>query len=45
MLDIAKAQSLTLADQWDAAYAASLSSPEVLLYRSNLLGGDKRITN
>jgi rhamnulose-1-phosphate aldolase/alcohol dehydrogenase len=45
MLDIAKAQSLTLADQWDAAYAASLSSPDVLLYRSNLLGGDKRITN
>ena len=45
MLDIAKAQSLTLADQWDAAYAASLSGPEALLYRSNLLGGDKRITN
>jgi rhamnulose-1-phosphate aldolase/alcohol dehydrogenase len=45
MLDIAKAQSPTLADRWDAAYAASLSSPEVLLYRSNLLGGDKRITN
>jgi rhamnulose-1-phosphate aldolase/alcohol dehydrogenase len=46
MLDIAKAsQSLTLADQWDAAYAAALSGPEVLLYRSNLLGSDKRITN
>src|SRR5215469_2497180 len=46
MLDIAKApQSLTLADQWDAAYAAALSGPEVLLYRSKLLGSDKRITN
>jgi rhamnulose-1-phosphate aldolase/alcohol dehydrogenase len=45
MLDLVKAQSLRLADQWDAAHAASLSSPELLLYRSNLLGGDKRITN
>ncbi len=30
---------------WDDAYAATLSQPELLLYRSNLLGADKRITN
>jgi rhamnose utilization protein RhaD (predicted bifunctional aldolase and dehydrogenase) len=34
-----------LADQWDEARAASLSEPERLLYRSNLLGQDLRITN
>ena len=34
-----------LADLWDAAHAATLSEPERLLYRSNLLGSDKRITN
>jgi rhamnulose-1-phosphate aldolase/alcohol dehydrogenase len=31
--------------RWDAAYAAQLSPPELLLYRSNLLGADKRVTN
>ena len=30
---------------WDDAYAATLSEPELLLYRSNLLGSDLRITN
>ena len=35
-----------LADnQWDDAKAAAMSEPELLLYRSNLLGSDKRITN
>lgn len=34
-----------LADRWDEAHAATLSPPELLLYRSNLLGSDKRITN
>ncbi len=34
-----------LADLWDEAKAASMSEPERLLYRSNLLGSDKRITN
>ncbi len=34
-----------LSNQWDAAKAASMSEPEKLLYRSNLLGSDKRITN
>ena len=34
-----------LADLWDDAKAAPMSEPELLLYRSNLLGSDKRITN
>jgi rhamnose utilization protein RhaD (predicted bifunctional aldolase and dehydrogenase) len=31
--------------RWDDAHAAGLSEPELLLYRSNLLGADKRVTN
>lgn len=34
-----------LANLWDEARAAPMSEPERLLYRSNLLGSDKRITN
>jgi len=34
-----------LANLWDEAQAAAMSEPERLLYRSNLLGSDKRITN
>ncbi|WP_062203311.1 bifunctional rhamnulose-1-phosphate aldolase/short-chain dehydrogenase [Aureimonas sp. AU12] len=34
-----------LDNRWDDAKAAAMSEPERLLYRSNLLGGDKRITN
>jgi rhamnulose-1-phosphate aldolase/alcohol dehydrogenase len=34
-----------LQDNWDDAKAAGMSEPELLLYRSNLLGADKRITN
>jgi rhamnulose-1-phosphate aldolase/alcohol dehydrogenase len=32
-------------DRWDGAHAGALSQPELLLYRSNLLGADKRVTN
>src|SRR5688500_19142592 len=32
-------------NRWDASRAAGMSEPELLLYRSNLLGADKRITN
>jgi rhamnulose-1-phosphate aldolase/alcohol dehydrogenase len=32
-------------NRWDSARAARLSPEELLLYRSNLLGADKRITN
>ncbi|WP_217438584.1 bifunctional rhamnulose-1-phosphate aldolase/short-chain dehydrogenase [Fertoeibacter niger] len=34
-----------LANLWDDAKATAMSEPEKLLYRSNLLGSDKRITN
>ncbi|SFR18590.1 bifunctional rhamnulose-1-phosphate aldolase/short-chain dehydrogenase [Poseidonocella sedimentorum] len=34
-----------LQNLWDDARAATMSEPEKLLYRSNLLGSDKRITN
>ena len=31
--------------RWDDALAAGMSEPDLLLYRSNLLGVDKRVTN
>ena len=34
-----------LEDRWDDAIAAKLDAPELLRYRSNLLGSDLRITN
>jgi rhamnose utilization protein RhaD (predicted bifunctional aldolase and dehydrogenase)/NAD(P)-dependent dehydrogenase (short-subunit alcohol dehydrogenase family) len=34
-----------LEDRWDEAIAAKLDAPELLRYRSNLLGSDLRITN
>ena len=34
-----------LASLWDDAKAANMSESEKLLYRSNLLGSDKRVTN
>jgi len=34
-----------LANLWDEAKAAAMSEPERLVYRSNLLGSDKRVTN
>jgi rhamnose utilization protein RhaD (predicted bifunctional aldolase and dehydrogenase)/NAD(P)-dependent dehydrogenase (short-subunit alcohol dehydrogenase family) len=34
-----------LDDRWDDAVAAKLDAPELLRYRSNLLGSDLRITN
>ena len=34
-----------LKNLWDHARASGMSEPELLLYRSNLLGSDKRITN
>ena len=34
-----------LEDRWDPAIAAKLDEPELLRYRSNLLGSDLRITN
>lgn len=37
--------SQRLENKWDAAHTEKMSEPEKLLYRSNLLGSDKRITN
>ncbi|MCB1402213.1 MAG: class II aldolase/adducin family protein, partial [Rhodobacteraceae bacterium] len=39
------AASGRLESQWDDARARGMSEPELLLYRSNLLGSDKRVTN
>jgi rhamnulose-1-phosphate aldolase/alcohol dehydrogenase len=38
-------QGARLANLWDKARAAAMSESERLIYRSNLLGSDKRITN
>ena len=43
MLDVKAGRHL--ANHWDDAKAAAMTEPERLLYRSNLLGADKRITN
>ena len=43
MLD--KRPGSRLAYLWDDARAAAMSEPERLVYRSNLLGSDKRVTN
>ena len=34
-----------LEDRWDDAVASKLDAPELLRYRSNLLGSDLRLTN
>lgn len=41
----AESSVLLLKNQWDEKVAATLSPSELLVYRSNLLGSDKRITN
>src|ERR1700753_2378559 len=38
-------QARLLETRWDDAHAGGLDEPGKLLYRSNLLGADKRITN
>ena len=38
-------QPRLLENRWDDAKAATLDEPGLLLYRSNLLGADKRVTN
>lgn len=37
--------AMRLANLWNDAKAASMSEPERLVYRSNILGSDKRVTN
>lgn len=43
MLD--KRSGSRLANLWDDAKAAAMNEPERLVYRSNILGSDKRVTN
>ncbi len=38
-------QAASLENRWDEVLAGSLSPEALLLYRSNLLGADKRVTN
>jgi rhamnulose-1-phosphate aldolase/alcohol dehydrogenase len=45
MLDSVAKPLQLLEDRWDEAHASTLKPEELLLYRSNLLGSDKRITN
>jgi rhamnulose-1-phosphate aldolase/alcohol dehydrogenase len=45
VVQMAPQASLEIESRWDDALAARLSPAELLLYRSNLLGTDKRITN
>src|SRR6201996_4271934 len=42
---VAPAKLRFLEDKWDDALASTLDGPELLRYRSNLLGSDLRITN
>ena len=39
------AVSSRIESKWDDGRAKGMTEPELLLYRSNLLGSDKRITN
>jgi rhamnulose-1-phosphate aldolase/alcohol dehydrogenase len=43
MLD--KRSGTRLANLWDDTKAASMGEPDLLVYRSNVLGSDKRVTN
>jgi rhamnulose-1-phosphate aldolase/alcohol dehydrogenase len=45
VVQVAPQASLEVENRWDDSHAAGLSPAELLLYRSNLLGSDKRITN
>lgn len=41
----AEAEINLLDNRWDASVASGMSESELLLYRSNVLGADKRVTN
>ncbi|SER39279.1 rhamnulose-1-phosphate aldolase/alcohol dehydrogenase [Faunimonas pinastri] len=43
--EAASAAPAAIVNRWDDAKATAMSEPERLLYRSNLLGSDKRVTN
>src|SRR5258707_11358482 len=41
----ARSNAVAIDNSWDDTVAAKLKPEELLLYRSNLLGSDKRVTN
>ncbi len=45
VVQVASQAPLEVENRWDDSRASGLSPAELLLYRSNLLGSDKRITN
>lgn len=45
MSEMIETKKEAIASRWDDQLAAGMSEPELLLYRSNLLGSDLRITN
>ncbi len=45
VVQVASQAPLEVENRWDDAHATGLSPAELLLYRSNLLGSDKRVTN
>jgi rhamnulose-1-phosphate aldolase/alcohol dehydrogenase len=45
MSALSETKKEVIASRWDDQLAAGMSEPELLLYRSNLLGSDLRITN
>jgi rhamnulose-1-phosphate aldolase/alcohol dehydrogenase len=45
VVQVAPHASIEVENRWDETHAAGLSAAELLLYRSNLLGADQRITN
>src|SRR5579862_1574219 len=40
-----RADSVCIENRWDREVAADMDPQQLLLYRSNLLGSDKRVTN
>ncbi len=45
LLNLSASRSVTVDNRWDDSHADQLAPHEQLLYRSNLLGADMRITN
>jgi rhamnulose-1-phosphate aldolase/alcohol dehydrogenase len=45
VVQVAPQAPVEVENRWDEAHAAGMTPEELLLYRSNLLGADKRITN
>jgi rhamnulose-1-phosphate aldolase/alcohol dehydrogenase len=44
-MNLSMSEPIAVPSRWDDAKAATLDKPSLLLYRSNLLGADLRITN